>query len=56
MRVGPGTAFQIAKDPLFEVDVRRAGELAPVEKSVRAGAVVFPPASVTALELPIVPR
>jgi alpha-L-arabinofuranosidase len=56
MRVGAGKAFQIAKDPLFEADVRRAGELSPVEKPVRAGSAVFPPASVTALEVPIAPR
>jgi hypothetical protein len=53
MATGPGTAWQIAEDPLFEADPRTAAALAPVKRSVTPGRMTFPRASVSAVEVPL---
>ncbi len=53
MAAKPGTAWQIAEDPLFEADPRTAAALAPVKRSVAPGRMLFPRASVSAVEVPV---
>jgi len=52
MRIASGRVFQIAHDPMHEVDGSEPDPFAPVEKELPAGGQwTFPPASVSAVEL-----
>lgn len=54
--VASGAAYEIAADPMLEIDQHNHSVLAPVERKLPRGAAwTFPPASVTAVELALRP-
>jgi alpha-N-arabinofuranosidase len=54
VQIESGKVFQIAGDPVREIDPQTDGEFAPMEHDLPAdGTWRFPPASVTAIELQV---
>ena len=57
MKILSGRAFEIAEDPMLEVDLHTADRPAPRERTIPANMTwTFPAASVTAVELTVTPE